>query len=372
MAENNKGYDSEMNASLEIDLMKLLHKLWSNRKYIYKSIITAFIIAIIICFSIPKRYTTNVILSPESAQASSGSNGLANMASMLGIGNIGGGSQDALNSSMAPEILGSTPFIIDLYNINITTTQSSSPIPLYNYLKEEKQPWWNYIMQIPATSIKAIKSLFTNRNENITNQADSVDPFNLTKEQSAIIQKIKSSLSATIDKKSGMITISASFQDPIATAIIADSVIHKLQRYIITYRTRKTQEDCNYLERICKERKQEYYNTQQKYASFIDTNRNVISQRTQAEATRLQNEMSIAYQIYSQVETQLQIAQAKVQESKPVFAILEPAAIPLHPSSPNKIIIIVAFIFIAFIGSIVWIFTKETLHNIHNELKNYQ
>ena len=37
----------------------------------------------------------------------------------------------------------------------------------------------------------------------------------------------------------------------------------------------------------------------------------------------MQNDMNLAYQVYSQVATQLQVARAKVQEAKPVFAVVE-------------------------------------------------
>ena len=99
----------------------------------------------------------------------------------------------------------------------------------------------------------------------------------------------------------------------------------------------------------------------------MDTNRNVILQRTQAEGTRLQNDMSIAFQIYSQVETQLQVARAKVQEAKPVFAIVEPATVPLSPSSPNKKVLVLIFIFLGFVGSSSWILFGK---NIWKNLKN--
>ena len=65
--------------------------------------------------------------------------------------------------------------------------------------------------------------------------------------------------------------------------------------------------------------------------------------------------MSIAFQIYSQVETQLQVARAKVQEAKPVFAIVEPATIPLHASSPNKTLIIAGCFLLGIICSSAWI-----------------
>ena len=42
-------------------------------------------------------------------------------------------------------------------------------------------------------------------------------------------------------------------------SLIHISVVKKLQEYIIDYRTSKSKEDCLYLEKLFKERQQEYY-----------------------------------------------------------------------------------------------------------------
>lgn len=105
-------------------------------------------------------------------------------------------------------------------------------------------------------------------------------------------------------------------------------MVAKLQKYITSYRVSKAQQDCNYLEQLYKERQQEYYVAQQNYANYMDANKNVILQTVLTEGERLQNEMSLAYQVYSQVANQLQVARAKVQEAKPVFAVVEPASVP--------------------------------------------
>ena len=117
-------------------------------------------------------------------------------------------------------------------------------------------------------------------------------------------------------------------QQPKVAAIVADSVVHKLQESIIGYRTTKAKEDCAYLEKLFEERQREYYAAQKKYASYVDSHDNLILQSVRTEQERLQNDMSLAYQVYSQVATQLQVARAKVQEEKPVFAVVEPGCCP--------------------------------------------
>lgn len=143
-------------------------------------------------------------------------------------------------------------------------------------------------------------------------------------------------ITAIVDKKTSMTTVAVTLQNPKVAAVVADSVVKKLQEYIIDYRTTKAKEDCIYLEKLFKERQQEYYAAQKEYANYIDSHDNIILQSVRAEQERLQNDMSLAYQVYSQVANQLQVARAKVQEEKPVFAVVEPAVVPLESSGASK------------------------------------
>lgn len=348
----------------EIDLLVIFKTLVLHKKVITKFIFITTVLGIIISISIPKTYEVNVTISPESG-ANESNNGLGNMATILGIGGISGINQDAVNSTMFPQIIQSTPFILEMYNLKIPQKGSEDKITLSKYVNQQSKPWWNYILKIPSSIIKFISSITTANNPSSTLN-NTINPFKLTKEQQSTINLIKSSLAATEDTKSGMTIISTKFQDPVVAAIVADSTVKKLQQYIINYRTRKAHEDYLYLEKLCNERKKEYHKAQQAYAKFMDTNKNIISQRTQVEGTLLQNEMNIAFQIYSQVETQLQVARAKIQEAKPVFAIVEPATIPLYPSSPNKKIIILGMIFLGLISASIWILWGK---NFWNNLK---
>lgn len=348
----------------EVHISDLLLALKNKQKFIYKCIGIAAILGLIIAFSLPKMYKVDITLSPESS-TNGNSNNLAGMASMLGTGNIRVTSQDAVNSTMFPDLIKSTPFILEMYSVKVTPQKSKETISLSEYIETQKKPWWSYVIGLPGKAIGVIISLFSSDEKKDEN--DEINPFRLTTEQNGKIAAIKGALSATTDSKSNMTIVSATFQDPEVAAAVADSAVAKLQEYIIDYRTRKAQEDCNYLEKLCKERKEEYYKAQKAYADFMDANRNVVLQRTQAEGTRLQNDMSIAFQIYSQVETQLQVVRAKVQEAKPVFAIVEPATVPLRASSPNKPLILIAFMFLGFIGSSAWIlFGKEIWQSLKN------
>lgn len=348
---------NQQQESLEKYLITFLKKLYNRKKNIGIAVIIACIVSIIIILSIPSKFRVEVILSPESGTNNSGN--MAGIASMLGMGGMGGIGEDALNVSMFPEIVKTTPFLLEMLETPLQTKEEKT-MTLYDYLDTQKRPWWSHIMGLPGQAIGGIMSLFRDKAEE-TDSIQKIDPFHLTQEQSGRIGMLKKILNAETDSKTSMTKVSVTLQDPVAAALVADSAVVKLQRYITDYRTRKAQEDYNYLTKVAKETEQDYIKAQQRYSQFMDANRNVNLQSMKAEGERLQNAAMTAYQIYSQMETQRQLARAKVQEAKPVFAVVEPATVPLFPSSPKKMMILVVFVFLAVVVESAWILFGEDL-----------
>lgn len=337
------------NDELEIDWMDILRRIYAIRKTLYKAAGAGIVLGIIIALSIPKQYTVTVTLSPEMG-GDRASGGLASLASSFLGGGASSSSNDALNVTLAPDIVASTPFILELFNTRVQTLDGELDTTLVAYLDEQKQPWWGYIKAVPSLAIGAIKSLFTEE----ANTTVTLNPFQLTEKETAKVTGIRQSILAEVDKKTAMTTITVTLQDPKVTAIVADSVVAKLQQYIIDYRIKKAKEDCAYLEELYHERQQEYYDAQSKYAHYFDSNRNIALQSVRAEQERLQNDMNLAYQVYSQVAQQLQVARAKIQEEKPVFAVVEPATVPLQPSGTSRKVILAGIVFLAICGTGAW------------------
>ena len=335
------------NDEITIDWMDILRRITAIRKTLYKAAGVGVVLGIIIALSIPKQYTVTVTLSPEMG-GDKASGGLASLASSFLGGGASSNSPDALNATLAPDIVASTPFVLELFNTRVQTLDGELDTTLVAYLDEQKTPWFSYIIKAPGMAIGAIKSIFTEKVDTVS----ALNPFQLTEKEATKVEGLRKAIIANVDKKTAMTTITVTLQDPKVTAIVADSIVAKLQQYIIDYRIKKAKEDCSYLEQLYKERQQEYYNAQSKYAHYFDSNRNIALQSVRAEQERLQNDMNLAYQVYSQVAQQLQVARAKIQEEKPVFAIIEPAIVPLLPSSTSRKAIIIGFIFlsIAIVG----------------------
>lgn len=361
--EIEQGQSNHIDKEAEIDLMDILRKIIGIRKTIYKAASIGLIIGVIIAICIPKQYTAEVTLSPEmSSNKGTGLSGLA--ASFLGSDVAMGDGTDALNASLSADIVSSTPFLLELSTMEIPASKGVN-MTLNTYLDEEYVPWWSYVIGFPSIIIDGAKSLFIEEDELVYSNRTNKGVIELSQKESKKIEVLKNTITAIVDKKTSMTTVAVTLQNPKVAAVLADSVVKKLQEYIIDYRTTKAKEDCIYLEKLFKERQQEYYAAQKEYASYIDSHDNIILQSVRAEQERLQNDMSLAYQVYSQVANQLQVARAKVQEEKPVFAVVEPAVVPLKPSGISKKVYVLVFIFLSVCIVMFWkLFGEEFLDKI--------
>lgn len=371
--EENKHYTNpeyrpatEDDDELQIDWMGILRQVLAIRKKLYKAAAVGVVLGILIALGTPKQYSVSITLSPEMGSGKSGS-GLASMAASFLGGSIGSDSPDALNATLTPDIVTSTPFLMELFDARVVSQDKQIDTTFTAYLDEQKSSWMGYVLKVPGMAIGGIKSLFSEKKEKTeTIQEGTIE---LNEEDAAKLEGLRQQITAEVDKKTAITTLSVTLQDPKVTATIADSVVSKLQQYITAYRTSKAKEDCQYLEKLYKERQQEYYDAQQRYARYVDANSNVVFQSTMAERERLQNDMNLAYQVYSQVAQQLQVARAKVQEEKPVFAVVEPAVVPLNPSGTSRKVIVLGFIFLAvafagaweLLGKKYWQLLKEGL-----------
>ncbi|MEG1839458.1 MAG: chain-length determining protein, partial [Bacteroidaceae bacterium] len=323
----------------------------------------AAVIGVVVAFSIPKEYEVKVTLAPEISNKGGGISGsMGALASMAGInlGSMAGG-EDAISPELYPNIVGSIPFLVELFKVNVVTKKGDLNTSLYDYMdKHQRSTWWSYILAIPSEALSWTMSLFKEK-EPKGSASDPVDAFCLTSDQAGIAKSLKKSITSSVDKKTGVITLVVTMQDPLIAAALADTVQSKLQQYITDYRTSKSRKDLIFTEKLYKEAKKKYYQAQQTYAAYSDGNMNVVMARYRTEEERLKDEMTLAYSVYNQVSQQLQMAKAKVQEITPVYTVVQPASVPLLASKPKKAIILIGFVFLAAFGTIAWILLKDMM-----------
>lgn len=335
----------------EIDLLELAMKLWQQRKKIIKWCVVGAILGIIVAFSIPKEYETSVKLAPEIASGSKMSGSLGAIAAMAGLGGASQSGGDAVNPQLYPDVVSSVPFLVGLFDIPIEDIDGTNKTTVRKYMEDDiKSPWWSAVLGAPFKLLGALKG-----DEDIKNGDGKVNTFHLTQKENLVVQALEQRITATVDTKTAVITISVKMQDPMVSAVLADSVVHKLQEYITDYRTNKARKDLEYAELLDREAKENYYKAQQKYADYQDRNQGLILHSAQTTLERLANEATLAFNLYNQTSQQVQLAKAKVQENTPVYATVTPATVPMRATSPRKAMILIGFMFLSFVACSAWI-----------------
>ncbi len=344
--------ETEEDKTKEIDLLEIAKTLWRRKKTIGIWCGIGAIVGLIIAFSIPKEYTTQVKLAPEIAENKGGSGSLGALAPMAGMGNNVSGT-DAVYPNLYPDVLKSVPFCVSLFDVPLTDKKGERKFTLREFLEEDtKAPWWSAIMSLPGDLIGAILPSDDNGEDGEETKAN---PFRLTKKEDSLVKTINERITATVDQKTFVVTVNVNMQDPVVSAILADTVVNRLREYVTNYRTNKARQDMYYLEKLNDEAKDAYYKAQQRFADYQDSHQGVMLYSARTMRDRLENEATLAFNMYNSTSQQLQRAKAKVQEVTPVYTEIEPATVPVKASAPRKVMILAGCIFLAFVASAAWV-----------------
>ena len=330
-----------------IDWQNLLSKAWRGKKFIITVTVVFMFLGLISALTMTRLYTSKVTLVPELGKSTSSS--LSSLSSMLGLGGMTmGSSADAYHVTVYPEVVASTPFVAKMFDMRVTDPKKGIDTTLIGYLSRERFSIGNVIGYVT----KPIFSLFSNKEEET--KGNELNLFHLTKEQDRIVKTMNKAIQVDVDKKTGETTIQVTMDNPVIAATVADTVCKHLREYIVEYRTRKAREDLENYKKIADESYQRYLKASKAYAYYQDHNRGLILNAVISEGSRLSNELQIASQLYQQMKLQAEMARGKVIDEKPVFAIIQPATVPLLPQNSRAKVLLI-WTFVGFVLSCAWV-----------------
>lgn len=330
-----------------VDWRKFFKEIWKRKKLYFIIVPIVMILASLYIISIPRGYTTDTEIIPETqGDLNSNSGALGSLASSFGFDMSNLESSDAITPMLYPDLLKDNGFIVSLFKIKIITQDGKIKTDYFTYIsKYQETAWWNKI-------IGGIKSKFAKKQASTNKQ---LDPYDLPKKTDDVVKKIRNSLSIKIDKKTGSITISVSDQDPLVCKTIADSTRTRLESFITNYRTKKAKDDYAYYKKLTEDAHAEYQKIRRQYGNYSDANEDVILQSVKSKQEDLENEMQLKYNAYTTLSTQMDAARAKVLAKTPAFTLIQGAAVPVKPESPKRMIFVLVWAFIAFAGTSIYV-----------------
>ena len=333
----------EKGSRININVFDVIAILKADVKKLVMFAIIGAVAGIVVAFSIPKTYKSTVVLAPE--ESGTGFMGsISSLASLVGMDMKLGKTGDAIYPEIYPDVMGSTDFLVGLFSVPVTTKDKSYSADYATYLeKKTKSPWWEYPKNLLFQAIKKEKggggAPYT--------PGKKIDPFQLSKDQYDLMLGISGNISCSVDKKTNVITITVTDQDPYIAACMADTVTSRLQRLITDYRTKKSREDVEYLKGIQAESLVKYKKAQGNYSAYVESHRNSSLESINQMQEKLMSDMDMAQNIYTTVSEQLELAKAKVQEKTPAFTTIQSASVPVKHSNTPKIVILALFVFLA-------------------------
>lgn len=347
----------------EIDLVDLIRKLWLKRKFIFK--VTGVFILLGLLFALfgTREYTASCQFVPQTSKNASNSN-MARLASLAGInmGNLATGEQ-LLSPLVYPNVLNSIAFQRDLLQTRIRIKDEEEPITLLSYLSDKKYRKFSltgtilkYTIGLPGLIVHAIKG------EPEEQRMFADEPFViLTKDEYKAIKALKSVISMEVEEKKGYIGLSAQMPEPFAAAQVAESALELLQKYITEFKVDKVQSNLDFIQERYDELKKEYEEIQELRAAYKDANQGISTSRARTNLEKLDNQYNLAYNVYSEMATQLEQAKIQVKETTPILTVIDPVSMPVKPSKPRKLMILVGFTFLGGVAACGYVLIAPTL-----------
>jgi Uncharacterized protein involved in exopolysaccharide biosynthesis len=365
--QNNNPGIQETSDELEIDWMGIFTKILKHWKQIFLISFIFGVLGIVSALTMTRKYNVTMTLAPEVANRTSSS--LSSITSMLGLsGATLNPGTDAMNITLFPEICQSTPFLAGLLDVPLTSFVSEKQkeagvqpmhTTVYKHLSGEDKE--------KKGLSKWLDSLKKNKDEKPYTGVE--DATELSPKEARVVKRLGQSVSADVDKKTGVTTISVTMDDRMMAKQLADTVCNRLQVYVSDYRTKKAIADYEYYVMLADEAHEDLVQKQNAYARSVDYDRSVFLQSAQSEKERLRSEASLANEIYSQMAQQRELARAKIQEEKPVYAVVQPATLPQQATNSRAKRVLI-WGFVGFFLSLAWYgFGAEFFKKMRTDVK---
>lgn len=280
------------------------------------------LVGVLYAFGKATNYTATVRVMPElkSAPGTGGMGDLKSLAGLAGVSIDNVNAPEAIRPDLYPDIVASVPFALHLLAQPVVPAERRNAQRLQDYLLDRQRASWR-------------GRLLGGWDETAPAATPGVR-LRLSAVQANLVGYLANRVTAVIDRRSGIITITATLPDPAVAGQVAEHALAHLTRYVTNYRTGKARQQVRFLETQVANARRRYQGAEYALSRYRDLNRSLYLNTAKIEEQRLQSDYLLAQTVYGDLSKQLEQARIKVQEEAPVFEVLEPAHLPLPKSGP--------------------------------------
>jgi uncharacterized protein involved in exopolysaccharide biosynthesis len=324
---------------ISIDFSAFFKIIWKEKVWVVLITLLFALGGIYYALTAREEFVSTGKILPEYQSKAGGLSQFAGLASLAGVdlSSAAGGGSDAVRPDLYPDVLKSTPFFLELLKIKVRTKDNKEMLfsQFYDtFVLDNKIEEKDTKIKFPTSNQYIAVSYQTEKN----------------------LKDLRERISAVIDKKTGLITVTVKLPDPVVATLITDYGMNFLTNYITNYRTEKSKRDLNFLAERLDAAKGKYFNNQAKKAQYSDQYQLSMMklQAADLQRERIESEYKISSNFYNTLLQKYEEAKLKVQQETPVIKVLEPPVVPNKRSEPKRTIIVLIATFLGGIFGIVF------------------
>lgn len=350
--ENAQNKNDVNTGRIEVDIWDFIPKLKKSFRFILFFALGFALLGGIIAFGRTKTYRAELVLSPELSSGEEG--GLSSIADMVGLSFDFGSNSEAVNVMIYPNVVASKSFLMGLVDIPVRTSESADTMSLKSFYKNRETGWLDGLQRGIGYVVALLKKKKTIEGTG-EGETDTESFIRISEKEDAFIKMLKSSITVDVDDKTGLIVVASITPDPYVSAILTDTVGKRLQSYITQYRTTKAKLDYDYFDKMADEAEVKYKNSLSAYADNVDSNMQTVLQRVKGKQEKLEAEVALAAQVYTQLKQKKELAKAKIQEVKPAFVVIDPISVPLKATGIGRMFTILLSFIMGGVLASMWV-----------------
>lgn len=351
-----------------IDMIVLLKQIYQGRLLIILSVIVSAILGITVALTRPNVYTVGATFITQTGSGSKPSSSLSNLASIAGI-NLGvtsGGSD--IPPTLYPQIISSIPYKLDLLNQIIDV--NGNAMSLRSYLQSNSRS--SFLVSIKKYTVGLPSLISSTLRQSTAEEIHVPDDlfFQIEKDDHILFGSLDSKLKLSFNVSEGFVTLKFTDHNKYVAAQIAESARLLLQKRVIAFKNQLAREVLDFTVSQFIKSKSSFEILQDSLAIFRDQNLNISSSLYQNKLDRLERDLSISSSVLQDLSVRVENAKLQVNKDTPIFTIIEPTTVPFAPSAPNRIMIVVIWIFMGLILSTGFVVLKNPMVAIISSIKD--
>lgn len=344
-----------------LNLTQLLRYYWQKRTIFYWCLGAFFAIGLFFALSSPAEYSSKATIIPEYELQDRVNEIIESYGLLFGLtGSIRENRTPSYLLKLYPHMINSVSFKRKLIHKSFQYSNRDSTVSLGQYLTDIHQPsvlhtLYNYTFGLPGLVLNTMKSSPdtsnpTSRDTAQTNQTSSFPILKLTNSERKAIRAVSGRISATYDRRTGIVAISASMPEADLAPKVVKLVLETLHEEASAYKTAKGRLYLDFLESQQARQKQHLEEARQKLINFKGAKNQPLNKRME-----LQSSYETNLDQYNTLTRQLQRMKLNIQEQLPTFRILDDITAPGTQIQPKRKLIVLLSIVLGFFVAFSWV-----------------